>query len=141
MRGLRITVRILCLIPLLTGVIDFALSTNALATLGVALPKSALEDPSLNSQMRFFAAIWFGFGLMLWVAAGDPVRYSTWFKLMGWILILSGIGRLISTIQFGLPVPPFVAAMVLELAGVPLLLWWHARLTKNHGVNNSASST
>jgi hypothetical protein len=133
---LKVVVRILCLVPLLTGLIDLVLGAGALSSVGVDLSRTVLENATLNSQLRFFAAIWFGFGVMLWIVAGDLVQHATGFKLMCWILILSGVGRLASIMQFGLPAPPFIGAAFLELAGIPLLLIWHSQLIrKRHNLS------
>jgi hypothetical protein len=132
MNKLKVVIRILCLVPLLTGLADLILGAGALSSVGVDLSRTVLENATLNSQLRFFAAIWFGFGVMLWIVAGDLVQQATWFKLMCWILILSGVGRLASIIQFGLPAPPFIGATFLELAGIPLLLIWHSQLLRKH---------
>jgi hypothetical protein len=133
---LKVVVRVLCLVPLLTGLVDLALGAGALRAVSVDLPLAALESATLNSQLRFFGAIWFGFGILLWVVAGDLVQHATWFRLMCWILILSGVGRLASMMQFGLPAPPFIGATFLELAGIPLLLIWHAQLLrKRHNLS------
>jgi Domain of unknown function (DUF4345) len=134
--NLKIVIRILCLVPLLTGLFDLVLGAGALSSVGVDLSRTVLDNATLNSQLRFFAAIWLGFGVMLWIVASDLVQHATWFRLMCCILILSGIGRLASIMQFGLPAPPFIGATVLELAGIPLLLMWHGQLLrKRHNLS------
>jgi Domain of unknown function (DUF4345) len=127
MRALKILVRILCIIPFATGIVDLLLGANALSTVGTQLSVEALTDPSLNSQLRFFAAIWLGFGVMLWYSTSDLTRHAVWFRLMCLALILSGIGRLISLVQFGVPAVPFVVAIIVEVVVIPLVLLWHWR--------------
>jgi Domain of unknown function (DUF4345) len=129
MYKLKIVLRTLCVIPLATGVLDFFLGAGALAVVDTALPGEAMADPSLNSQLRFFGAIWFGFGLLLWHVAGDLKTHATWFRLMCFVLILSGIGRLISWVEFGTPAIPFVVATVIEVIVIPFMLFWHFRLS------------
>jgi hypothetical protein len=125
MRALIILVRLLCLIPLGTGALDLLLGGRALSTVGTQLTAEALADPSLNSQLRFFGAIWLGFGVLLWHASSDLKAHATGFRLLCAALILSGIGRLISLLQLGVPAAPFVAAMGVELVVMPAVLWWH----------------
>lgn len=66
------------------------------------------------------------FGVMLWIIACDLRANTLWFCLFCGVLVLSGIGRAVSMLQYGLPLPPLVGAAVLELAGIPLLLGWHS---------------
>jgi Domain of unknown function (DUF4345) len=63
---------------------------------------------------------------MLWVIARDLHANALWFRLLCCVLFISAIGRAVSMLQFGLPSPPLVGATALELAGIPLLLWWHS---------------
>jgi hypothetical protein len=128
MKNLSMIVKLLCLIPLLTGAMDLLVGANAFQTLGAALPAETLKEPNLNSQIRFFGAIWLGFGVLLWRASHDLKANASSFYWLCAILILSGVGRLISALQFGWPAPPLIGAMVVELVLIPVLLLWHRRL-------------
>jgi hypothetical protein len=125
MRALSLVVKTLCLIPLATGGLDLLLGAKALGATGAHLPVDALSDPTLNSQLRFFGAIWLGFGVMLWCTTTDLKANAAWFQLLCGVLVLSGVGRVISLVQFGLPAPAFVGAIVVELVLIPLVLLWH----------------
>jgi hypothetical protein len=126
MRWLKTAVQISCPLPLITGAMDLVLGARVLSATGAALPAEALSDPVLNSQIRFWGAIWFGFGVVLWVVARDLHANALWFRLLCGVLFLSGIGRAVSMLQFGLPSPPLIGATALELVGIPLLLWWRS---------------
>jgi Domain of unknown function (DUF4345) len=130
MYALTILVRILCFIPFATGALDLVLGAKAFSPLGTQISTEALADPSLNSQIRFFGAIWLGFGCLLWHSSSDLKTHATWFRLMGFTLVLSGVGRLISWIQFGVPVTPFIGATLVELLLIPCLLLWHWHLLR-----------
>ena len=125
MKALRWTVILLCLVPLVTGALDMALGARILLTSGVPLSPETATGPILNSQVRFWGAIWFSIGIMLFVAALDLRAHSLWFRLLIGAVLFSGIGRLISIAQFGLPSAPLIAATAIELIGMPVLLWWH----------------
>lgn len=109
MGALQIVVMILCLVPFLTGALDLLLGPHILVSSGALLPAGALADPVLNSQVRFWGAIWFSTGIMLFVAALDLRRHALWFRLLCGAIFLSGIGRLIALIDVRLPPPPLLA--------------------------------
>jgi hypothetical protein len=54
----------------------------------------------------------------------DLAANVSWVTLMCLILVLSGIGQLVSLIQFGVPAVLLVAATLVELVVIPLLLRW-----------------
>jgi hypothetical protein len=118
-------------IPLLTGLADLLYGTHVIPLLGATLPAAALSEPTLSSQIRFWGAIWMGFGVLIVYAASDPHRQSTLFRLLAVILVISGVGRVASFVQHGAPAPFFMGAIFVELVVVPLLLFWHARLIRS----------
>jgi hypothetical protein len=105
---------------------DLVFGARMLGASGAALSVEALSDPVLNSQVRIWGAIWFGFGVVLCVVARDLHANALWFRLLCGVLFLSGFGRAVSVLQFGLPSPPLIGAR-LELVGIPLLLCWHSK--------------
>lgn len=125
MRSLKFVVRAFCLLPFLTGTMDIVLGAASLRLIDSPLPADILSEPVLDSQIRFFGAIWLGYGVCLWLAADEMAARPHWFRLLLGILFLSGIGRLVSALYVGLPSAPLVGGMVLELIGVPLFLIWH----------------
>jgi hypothetical protein len=114
----------------MTGALDLVLGARVLSAAGAAVSAEALADPVLNSQVRFWGAIWFGCGVVLDVVGRDLHGHALWFRLLCGVLFLSGIGRAVSMLQFGLPSPPFIGATALELVGIPLWLWWHAHAVR-----------
>lgn len=125
MNALTRVVRIFCLLPLVTGPLDLAQGVRVLRPASAMIPERVAADPALNSEVKFFGAIWFGYGLTLWRASADPRANAGLFRLLLGILFLSGIGRAAAAVQFGRPGRLFAGAMVLELVGAPLLLLWH----------------
>ncbi|MDD3444144.1 MAG: DUF4345 domain-containing protein [Zavarzinia sp.] len=125
MKILRNVVRVFCLLPFVTGAMDLAIGASSLSKIDSPLGAEVLSDPVLDSQVRFFGAIWLGYGLSLWLAAGEMDKRPGGFRLLMAILFLSGIGRAVSALSVGLPSAPLVGGMALELVGVPLLLAWH----------------
>ena len=83
---------------------------GAAAIPGATGPVEATAD----SELRFFAAFWIGYGLMsLWV--GLRLQERRHFVIpIALCFLLGGIGRLISSLSIGLPSGILIGAMVLE---------------------------
>lgn len=125
MDALKLVLRLVCLLPLVTGANDLAQGVRALGPAGAVIPARVAADPVLNSQFKFFGAVWFGWGLTLWRASADPRADAGLLRLLMGILFLSGLGRASAALQLGHPGRLSTGAMVLELVGAPLLLLWH----------------
>lgn len=125
MRALVIAIRVFCLLPFATGLADLVFGARVFATTGLTLPAAITSSPALNSQIGFWGAIWFGTALLLWKCTTDLVGHRDWFYLLCGILFLSGVGRAIAAVRFGLPPAPLLGAMLLELIGMPLAILWH----------------
>ena len=138
MNALVIVVRIFCLLPFATGLADLVLGPRVFGPLGLTFPAAIMSNPALNSQIGFWGAIWFGMTLLLWKCTTDLVKNRDWFYLLCGILFLSGVGRAIAAIRFGLPPAPLTAAMLLELIGIPLVVLWH-RFLLNRLSNTDAT--
>jgi len=130
MRNFKLVLVILGFIPLATGLLDLLVGVEALQWIDPSIPTEAIWQPTLGSQIRFAGAIWFGYAALLALALSDLQRYATLLRLLFAIIFVSGIGRLLAQIQLGDPAVPFVWAMLLEIIGMPILLWWHRRLTR-----------
>lgn len=133
MRTFQIFLYVLAFIPLLTGAYDLGMSLHGHRYLGAEVPPEAFGDPLLNSQLRYFGAIWLGFGATLLVVASDLPKYSSLLRVMLGIVFLGGLGRVASIIQFGWPSNTvgilFVASTTaIEIVGMALLFWWFSHV-------------
>ena len=124
MKGLKIAVRLFCVVPFLTGALDMLNGLALLVTAGAPMAH-LVRDPVLNSQVRFWGAIWFGFGIVLWRASAHLASEPVLFRLLCCIIGLSGVCRLASAFLFGLPGPILTGAMALELVACAGFLAWH----------------
>ena len=126
MYGLRLAIRAFCLLAFLTGAIDMFAGVHLLIVGGAHL-ESVAGDAVLNSQVGFWGAIWFGFGLILWRASTRLREEAGLLRILCAIIALSGLARLGSAVAHGLPGPVLTGAMILELvAGVGFLVWHSA---------------
>jgi len=106
------------------------LGLSADRILDAGLPVSILKLASLDSQNRFYGAMFGVAGAVLWVAAGNLERYDTILRILLCGGVLAGVLRLVSIAWVGWPSPLVIALMVIELCGTPLLLVWYAHVRK-----------
>lgn len=102
-------------------------------TLGPSLvPGGAPVPASVDSQYRFAFVFWLAAGVaLLW----SLFRLRERSRITQTALALTfagGLARLVSAIAIWWPHPVFIATLTLELVGVPLVLWWHARIVRRH---------
>jgi hypothetical protein len=80
---------------------------------------------TVDSRERFYNAIFFGYGVAwLWVARQSPIPAAAVRWLAG-ILLLGGVGRILSVASYGWPHGFQVVLGVVELA-VPFVYFWLA---------------
>lgn len=125
MKLVKITTALLSLIALLTGAMDVIVGVAGQANIGVGAAAAAPFDPVLDSQVRFLGAVWLGLGAVQLFCLGDLRRYGAILQLCFAIVVLGGIGRVLSLIQVGQPAsgtgPSFIfVALAIELVLVPL---------------------
>lgn len=124
MNAFRITLRLLAALILVVCAMHLVLGLGADALLDIDLPPSVLADPSLNSQNRFFGVSFALYAAVLWLASFDLQRYAPLLKAALFIFLLGGLARLATVLTHGLPTPPVIGLMVVEIiAPIWLLLW------------------
>lgn len=135
MRKFQLTLYVLAVIPILTGLLDLALGLRAIESFSQGLSDTFFDDELFNAQYRFLGGVWLGIGALLYIAAKDLKKYSTMLKVVLWSVFVGGVGRAISVLQFGLPENTAGASFVLgnmaiETVGMLGLLWWQSQLLK-----------
>lgn len=85
-------------------------------------PVTGLGGADIDSEMRFYAALWMAYGVVaLWVARALPQRIAI-LRIMLGVFWLGGLGRVISYFAVGAPHPLFALLMWIEIALPPLLI-------------------
>ena len=125
MKLVKIVTLLLSVIALLTGAMDIIIGVSGQANIGVGTAATAPFDPVLDSQIRFLGAVWLGLGAIQLVCLGNIRRYGIILQLCFAIIVLGGIGRVVSLVHVGLPetsnASTFIAvALTIELLLVPL---------------------
>jgi Domain of unknown function (DUF4345) len=128
MKTFQWTVRVMAMIPLITGLLEVFMGLGSLKTIGAQLPYELVTQASVDNNWRFLGTVWAGYAALILYAVNDPLRHATLLRILLSILFLSGIARATSALLMGWPVPAFIAAMTFELFVMPLMMLWLLRL-------------
>lgn len=121
----EIIVYLLGLTAIVTGINDFWKGAAVKGDFGEI--GEATNDPTLNFTIRFFGAIWTGFGALLILFATDVKTYGLALIVAFIFVILGGIGRVWSMKQFGIAEgrkTTNYSIVTVELVLTPVLLVW-----------------
>ncbi|MEE9381152.1 MAG: DUF4345 domain-containing protein [Hyphomonadaceae bacterium] len=113
------------------GLLHLALGPGADVLLGAELSGASRSDPVLDSQNRFYGVSFMLYGALFQLCADDLRKHAAVFRITCIFFLLGGLARLVSIAAVGLPSVPILALMASEIIGGPLLLWWHARTTRD----------
>ncbi|MDQ3403626.1 MAG: DUF4345 domain-containing protein [Actinomycetota bacterium] len=123
-RALRVVLVVLGVFVIVTGALDIVIGT-------ATLPGNTDVPTNVDSNYRFFAAIWLMLGLvLLWIV--PRVREATApLRVVCAAVFVGGLARVMSLIVAGVPDPLLVAFIGVELIVPPVLLVWQASVRKS----------
>jgi len=124
-RPLQIATAILACVPTLTGLLALTGLDDPLYR-ALALPR----DATLDSNLRFYGGVWLGLGLAAFWLLPRIERETTLFRCLWLMILIGGLGRLLSLAATGMPFPPFIGFTALEVLGAPLFVWWQSRVAR-----------
>ncbi|MFE9411098.1 DUF4345 domain-containing protein [Streptomyces sp. NPDC006704] len=105
------------------GIADVAIGATHLVFGMRTVPGAGSPGPTVDSLMRFFAAIFLGYGLAwIWVARQSPIP-SKAVRLLAGVFFLGGASRLVSWAALGRPDWFQLVLMGVELGLPPLYFW------------------
>ncbi len=116
-------------IALITGSSDLVQGLSSQRAFGATLTEAGFADPMTDNVFRFFSALWLGVGILFILFVQDIDRYKPAMVTLLGIIILGGLARVLSILQYGMPDHPVGLTLVLlgllsELIISPILLWW-----------------
>ncbi len=93
-----------------------------------AIPGGVVTNATMDSEDRFYATLFVGFGLAMIWCGRDLVTRARLFHCLLAIFFAGGIARLVSIAQVGLPNALLQLLTAVELILPVLLWWWFAKL-------------
>lgn len=78
----------------------------------------------IDNQLRYLAGVYFGFAVLIWYVIPRVQHHRTLVTFIAGSVFIGGLGRLVSTLQYGAPGGLQITFLVLELA-MPLMVLWH----------------
>lgn len=122
-RLLQAVVAVLALVPVSAGLAGVLLGPSAFAPSG--------DWPvDLDSHFHYLSGIFLAIGLAFWATVPAIERKTTLFRLAAAAVVLGGAARLLSLVADGVPSPPHLVGLCLELVVMPLLVVWQARVAR-----------
>ncbi len=84
----------------------------------------------LDSHFRYLSGLLLAIGLGFWSTIPAIERQSARFGLLTGIVVVGGLGRLVSLFTQGVPDAPMLFGLTMELAVTPALALWQRRLAR-----------
>jgi hypothetical protein len=110
------------------GLVAFVAGLVTVFTGAGTIPGDNPATASLESELRFYATFWTGFGVLALYAARRPERETLLLRGLSLFLFLAGVARIFAWLDSGRPDTQFLVLMGLELALPFFIVWAQARM-------------
>ena len=123
-RTLQVAMLITATIPLILGVANFFLGAAQF------VPDEEIT-PNLDNHLRF-SAVWFTvvFFLTVWCVRNLEIAGPV-MRTMFIVMAFGGLARLFSILFVGMPDPPMIVGMIIEIAVLAFIPWHSLWLKRN----------
>jgi hypothetical protein len=119
-RLLQIVVAIASLVPITAGAMG--------VLLGPAMVDLAGAPISADSHYRYLSGLLLGIGIAFLTTIARIESHTARFRVLAGIVIVGGLGRLLSVVLHGVPDKPMLFGLAMELAVTPALAVWQTRV-------------
>lgn len=92
---------------------------------GIAPILDTAPSAALDNQFRYSAGVYLVFTFLLWWIIPSIERHSVPLRIIAASMMLGGVGRLVSLLQYGSGNSDQLVAMFLELTAPLLVVWQH----------------
>jgi len=129
MKIFKIIIYTFAAIALITGASDLLQGLDSQRSYGATLTEQGYADPMVNNVFRFFSGLWFGTGVLFILFIRDIDRYKPAMIALLSIVVIGGLGRVLSIVQFGMPEDSagftlVIMGLIAEIVMSPLLIGW-----------------
>jgi hypothetical protein len=94
---------------------------------GISMSSNIQGNIILDSNLRFYGGLSIGLGLIIFWLIPSLEKQKIIFRLISLMILIGGIGRVISMIMVGNPSTLFIIFTMLELL-FPLLIFWQNKI-------------
>ena len=113
--------RALALIPIAAGLATVVFGSEIVRGAGAS-------NASVESELRYYAVFYVGFGVFLWSLAPDVARRARELRWAAALLFCGGLARLVGVVVDGWPEADYVVLMAVELVLPWVLVLWQRRV-------------
>lgn len=121
---MQVTLRVLIAI---FGLVCMGIAFTHIAIGPSAIPGSIPVNATMDSEDRFYATLFLGFGVAMFWCSQQLKERGGVFKALLLVFFLGGVARIISAAQVGLPNEFFQILWAMELILPPILWFWHRK--------------
>jgi hypothetical protein len=119
--------RLLQLVVVLAGFVP-VLAGGAGVLLGAAMVNDAGANLSADSHFRYLSGLLLAIGLAFWWMVPRIERHTASVRLLTVLVFVGGLGRLLGLVMHGIPGPPMLGGLVMELVVTPAICLWQGRV-------------
>jgi hypothetical protein len=119
--ALQVVVALGCLVPIGAGAAGVMLGPRI-------VDSGVVGSADLDSHFRYLSGLLLAIGCGFVSTIPNIERKGDRFRLLTGVVVLGGVGRLVSLLAIGIASPAMVAALVMELLVTPLLALWQRRV-------------
>ena len=131
--------RTLTIILYVGGVATLLIVATHMLLGSAAIPGASVVNATVDSEDRFYAVIFGGYGLALLHAARDVEARAPLIRFLAGLFFTGAIARTVSWMMVGPPHPFFMAMLALEFV-LPLVIWFLQAAVARHASGGNGMS-